>query len=296
MSQLGSSMNLAPVSYTKYIISLTVLILILVALYYLYKWLYGASGSLSSTSLLSTLTPTTAVSTIDPKSASVMNLKGVSQGGQYSVSMWVYVGSAKSNNSSLVHLLDITGGTSTTKAGNTLLFLGLAPADGTLVVRQSSSGEGDTAIPVAGCTPSSNSYNLSSIISGYMTTSSTYRQNDRCDIVNGIEYQRWVLVTVTASGRTLDVYLDGKLSRSCVYRGNNNLGVQTGNAVVTIGNRSSDVPNMTGYFSTADYYNYALTPDLIWGIYQAGPTTTSTNFFSSLFSTNINFGTTSGLN
>lgn len=133
-------------------------------------------------------------------------------------------------------------------------------------------------------------------MTGYMNTSSLYRQNDRCDIVNGVEYQRWVLVTVTASGRTLDVYLDGKLSRSCVYRGNNNLGVQTGNAVVTIGNRPSDVPTMSGYFSTADYYNYALTPDLIWGIYQAGPTTSSSNFFSNLFSTDINFGTTSGLN
>jgi hypothetical protein len=218
--------------------------------------------------------------------------------------MWVYVSSTKSNASTLVHLLDITGGTSVTRLGNTLLFIGLDPTDGTLIIRQSSSGEGDTQMGVSSTpsstssTPSSVSSYMNSLISGYMSSSGTssYKQDDRCDIKNGIEYQRWVLVSVVANGRTLDVYLDGKLSRSCVYRGNNTLGVTSGNAVVTIGNRHPGAAIMTGYFSKTDYYNYALTPDLIWSVYQTGPTTSSSNFFSNLFSTNINFGTTSGLN
>jgi hypothetical protein len=288
-------------SNVKYFVGILLFILLLVALYYLYQWMYGTNKSIISTPLLSSLTASTVVSTLDPNSVAVVNLTGISQGGQYSVSMWVYVSSTKSNISNLVHLLDITGGTSTTRAGNTLLFIGLDPANATLVVRQSSSGDDDTKMPVGslGSTPSSNSYSLSSIITGYMSSTSnstsSYTQDDRCDIMNGIEYQRWVLVNVVASGRTLDVYLDGKLSRSCVYRGNNSIGVQTGNAVVTIGNRAQMAP-MTGYFSTTDYYNYALTPDLIWGIYQRGPTTSTSSFFTNLFNTDINFGTTSGLN
>jgi len=307
MSSLSTTMNTGSsgsVVNMKSIISLTVFILVLIALYYLYQFMYGASGSLSSTSLLGSLTATSKGSTADPNSVAVVNMTGVSQGGQYSVSMWVYVASTKANTSSVIHLLDVTGGTSSAKVGNTLLFIGLDPVNGTLVVRQSSSAEGDTSMPVAGSSPSSShSYSLSSLMSGYMSASSShtpssYKTDDRCDIVNGIEYQRWVLVTVVASGRTLDVYLDGKLSRSCVYNGNNAIGVQTGNAVVTIGNRPAGVVPMTGYFSSTDYYNYALTPDLIWGIYQGGPSTStsSTNFFSTLFSTDINLGSTSGLN
>jgi hypothetical protein len=276
-----------------------VFILVLVALYYLYQYLYGASGSLSSTTLLSNLTSTTTKSTLDPNSVAVVNLAGVSQGGQYSLNMWVYVASAKSNNSELVHLLDITGGTQGAKVGNTLLFLGLDPTNGTLVVRQSS--DDDTQISTSSSASSPN-YTLSSIMKGYISqtnTPSSFHKDDRCDIINGVEYQRWVLITVVASGRTLDVYLDGKLARSCVYKGMNNLGVTSGNAVVTIGKQPTPAiptPQMTGYFSTTNYYNYALTPDLIWGIYQGGPSTSQSNFFTDLFSTNINFGTTSGLN
>jgi hypothetical protein len=298
MSNVGTSGQVTGGS-VKVFAGVMVFILILVALYYLYKYLYSASGSLTSTPLLTTLTATTNASTLDPNSVAVMNLTGVSQGGQYSLSTWVYVASAKSNNSSLIHLLDITGGTSTGKAGNTLLFLGLDPLNGTLVVRQSGSGDGDTLMPVQSSTPSPNSYKVSDIVTGYISQSNTpssYTKDDRCDITNGIEYQRWVLITVVASGRTLDVYLDGKLSRSCVYRGNNMLGVTSGNAVVTIGNRRSTPAPMTGYFSTTNYYNYALSPDLVWGVYQEGPTTSTSNFFSNLFSTDINFGTTAGLN
>lgn len=285
----------------KSIISLVVIILVLIALYYLYQFMYGATASLSSTALVSSLTSYTSSSSLDPNSVAVVNMTGVTQGGNYSTSMWVYVASTKANNSNIVHLLDITGGNSSTNAGNTLLFVGLDPSNGTLVVRQSSSGNGDISMPAGGSTPYSTGYSLSSLISGYISsassqTPSSFTKDDRCDILNGIEYQRWVLVTVVANGRTLDVYLDGKLSRSCVYNGINSIGVQTGNAVATVGNRKlSGQSAMTGYFSTTDYYNYALTPDLIWGIYQAGPSTSSTNFFGSLFSTDINLGSTSGL-
>jgi len=187
-------------SNVKYFVGILLFILLLVALYYLYNWMYGTNKSIISTPLLSSLTASTVASTLDPNSVAVVNLTGISQGGQYSVSMWVYVSSTKSNISNLVHLLDITGGTSTARAGNTLLFIGLDPANATLVVRQSSSGDGDTKMPAGSVasTPSSNSYSLSSIITGYMSSTSnstsSYTQDDRCDIMNGIEYQRWVLV------------------------------------------------------------------------------------------------------
>ena len=114
MSQVASAINTAPTSGgpVQMIIRLLVVILVLVALYYLYKFMYGSTGSLTSIPLISSLTSSTTSSSIDPKSVSVNNLTGISQGGQYSVTMWVYVASTKSNNSNLIHLLDITGGTS----------------------------------------------------------------------------------------------------------------------------------------------------------------------------------------
>jgi hypothetical protein len=45
---------------------------------------------------------------------------------------------------------------------------------------------------------------------------SEFNADDKCDIVN-IPIQTWVHVAISLYGRTLDVYLDGELARSCKY-------------------------------------------------------------------------------
>jgi len=263
-------------------------IIILIVLYYVYTFLYTSQGVQSSSNIIpSNVMDSTqlknggvircdAAKPVTPSGdsavAQILNASGLTSGGQYTVTMWlsVYSTSPQTAGTATIPLLDITSST------KTLLFVGLTPTNGTLVVRQGTGDKVNDGIP--------NQYGGMSSASG----SSPFTGSDKCDIVNGIEYQRWILIGIVATGRTLDVYIDGKLSRSCVYSGPNDLGVTTGKGSITVGRQNATTGTINGVFSTTDYYNYALTPDILWGIYQNGPTTTSSgNFLSSMFSTNI---------
>ena len=134
-------------------------------------------------------------------------------GGQYAVTFWVYVSDTKGFLTAgvppLAHLIEISDGasTETTRAGNTMLFVGLNPKNGGLVVRQNTSDPSEQ-INNSLTTFTNGSYPLSSLITGY-NQETNYTARDKCDIPNGIEYQRWVLVGVVGNGRTLDIYIDG---------------------------------------------------------------------------------------
>jgi hypothetical protein len=179
------------------------------------------------------------------------------------------------------------------------LFVGLNPSNGGLVVRQNTSDISDpridNAIASPTATPTASSYGFRTLISSYNSGGATYTQNDKCDIANGIEYQRWSLITVVGNGRTLDVYIDGKLSRSCVYKGYFSLGNSGGKGTATFGYGNGG--NLKGFFSSGQFYNYALSPDQVWTNYQAGPGGgfSITDFFASLFNVNVSFQTTGAM-
>jgi hypothetical protein len=268
-------------------------ILVIVALYYIYQYLYGSNPAYASVDIL----PGNAVSTTQTANfegqslVSSTALKGILDGGQYSVSMWMYVADTKGfSNNKLAHILEISNkrfATDSTAKGNTLLFVGLNPTNGTLVVRQSSSDESEMI------NNSTTDKALDTLITGYSSFSSG---DDKCDIINGIEYQRWILVTVVGNGRTLDVYVDGKLARSCVYKAPFALASGDGSATAYIGLGNDN--SLKGFFSSGKFYNYALTPDAIWALYQAGPSGSFSlgSFFSNLFSTGISFSSSSDMN
>ena len=96
-----------------------------------------------------------------------------------------------------------------------------------------------------------------------------------CD-VKEVPLQRWTCITVVSSGRVLDVYMDGKLSRSCVLK--NVLDVPRGPLQLRLGGRQS----FGGRYSSVQMWNQQLTPDLIYGIYQMGPTQTKHDIFTDL--------------
>jgi hypothetical protein len=280
-------------------------LVIVIVLYYIYSFLYTSAGVQASLNLIPSNVLDTASlknggiircdavkgisasppSSVSPSStasptpavefavAQKVGATGLTSGGQYTVSMWlsVYSTSPQTSGTATLPLLDITS------IGKTLLFIGLTPTNGTLVVHQGTGEASDGQVNVYG--------RMSSVSP---SSASTYTGTDKCNIVNGIEYQRWVLINVVANGRTLDVYIDGKLSRSCVYNGLNNLGVENGTATITVGRQNATTGKINGVFSTTDYYNYALTPDIIWSLYQAGPAMAGTGkFFSNMFNTNI---------
>jgi len=85
-----------------------------------------------------------------------------------------------------------------------------------------------------------------------------------CDIQN-LPLQKWMCLTIAVSGRVIDVYLDGKLSRSCVCAGVPV--VEKGNQFITLG----QMGGWAGSITTTRFYGYALTPARIYDLYAEGP-------------------------
>lgn len=291
----------------KNLVGIILLVLFLVGIYYLYQFLYGKNPSYGSVSLLSgnpSMSKTTTDSTSGKTVVSASEINGVLDGGEYSASFWVYVSDTKgfsaASTTKLAHLFEISNSRFTTGSGtnkgNTLVFVGLNPINGSVIVRQSTADPAERINNAMGSSGSTGTmYPLDSLITSY-NSGTTYTSDDRCDITNGIEYQRWVLITVVGNGRTLDVYIDGKLARSCVYKAGFALGSPTGKAQAYFGMDNGG--NLKGYFSSGNFYNYALTPDAIWALYQQGPggTFSIMDFFKNLFSVNVSFSSSSGLN
>lgn len=96
--------------------------------------------------------------------------------------------------------------------------------------------------------------------------------NDRtpCDISN-IPIQRWVMCTVILWNTTTDVYINGKLARSCTYQRipqiMSNSNIYTGQG-----------GGFNGYLSRLKYFNYAIDPRRVYQLYRTGPYK-RTNFF-----------------
>ena len=84
----------------------------------------------------------------------------------------------------------------------------------------------------------------------------------RCAVAN-IPIQKWVNLLVSVYGRSMDIYIDGKLVRTCVLPGVANI---DSNAPVYI------TPNggFSGWTSTFQYFPNATDPQTAWNIYEAG--------------------------
>jgi len=95
-----------------------------------------------------------------------------------------------------------------------------------------------------------------------------------CDLPE-IDMQRWTMITVVLSGRTIDVYLDGKLSRSCIAPSYFKVDPTGVSANIT---ERGGFDGYTGYTAVT---NYAMNPDEIYRAYISGPNGLSaTDIFS----------------
>ena len=86
--------------------------------------------------------------------------------------------------------------------------------------------------------------------------------NEGCDIKN-IPLQKWVHITYVLNNRTVDIYIDGKLERSCVLRGVPKLNDDPV--------RVCDNGGFFGKISNLVYFRYAMKPDEVYKIYASGP-------------------------
>ena len=97
-----------------------------------------------------------------------------------------------------------------------------------------------------------------------VSPSADCQPSPQCDIAE-FDLQRWNLVTVVLSGKVTDVYVDGKLARSCVapsyYK------VDTMNVTPNILQHKT----FDGKIANLNLYSVALNPAQIYQIYSSGP-------------------------
>ena len=91
-----------------------------------------------------------------------------------------------------------------------------------------------------------------------------------CSISN-VPLQKWVDLIISVYGRTMDLYIDGKLVKTCLLPG-----------VANINNNASVIVTPKGGFdgwtSNFQYFPNSLNPQQCWNIYTAGPGTGGNNY------------------
>lgn len=224
----------------------------LLVVYYLYKFLLEENPA----EFICQSGPTDA----NRPAAAVITKKNVraTTGGEYTLSFWMYIsnwdyrsGQAKS----VIQLVD----KNTPKYS--LLTTILYPNEPKMMVRVHTEG---TVQSGTDYTMTNNSAQLLSGAGGAAMFSPTATM-PMCD-VQDIDLQRWINVTISVNGRIVDVYYDGKLNRSCVLPDVPYVPENSVQAVVWGGSGG-----FGGQVSGVTFYGYALTPDKIYSIYQAGP-------------------------
>lgn len=235
------------------------LIIAAIVLYYLYQYLYSASG-LTSTPIITNPIPGNTVT--DPP---LYTIPPIYEGGEYSITFWTYVTAYKDQTGLSKHILEIRG------VDKSTLVVGLDAFTNKLMVRVNTN---ETVTPGATgasaiTNPALTSAYVRSLFQTVQAASGLLTQElPMCDLPE-IEMQRWVCIGIVLNGRTVDVYLDGKLARSCVLK-----------SVFAVDSKGMklkllDFNGFSGYLGDVVVYNYALSPDQAYRIYMQGPSAQS---------------------
>ena len=242
------------------VFNVAVMVIVGLAIYYFYKWLSG-SGNSDATEVTLYSSPSVGLpgkSTEPTKFTSATSqLPALYEGGEYSVSTWVYITNWGVNKGYNKPFLRLTGGST---GGYDTLIMYLGQNVSKLGVRVSTDALKINTAELNKIRPATGS--------SYGISPYTDIETTKCDIET-IDLQRWVNINAVLNGRTLDVYIDGKLSRSCVLDGMYKV--------------SGDAPKLTvggptgfgGLIGQTQAANYAYSPDQVYKIYQNGPFDTS---------------------
>ena len=104
--------------------------------------------------------------------------------------------------------------------------------------------------------------NLKISVACYPSKTSKKAVTHTCD-VNNIPLQKWVNIIISLYGRSLDVYIDGKLVRTCVLPG-----VAKVNNTVPV--YITPEGGFAGFVSNVQYWADSTNPQQAWNIYRKG--------------------------
>ena len=228
-----------------------------IAIYYLYKYLFTAQSNESAVILSGIQT----AKKDKPVEVGMSSMPHIYEGGEYTVSMWLYINDWNVRKNYNKHILSIGGPSFDT------LRIYLGAIQNNLRVRVHTKDQSKNVPTGTKAEPHTDGDSLQKMDKTFntlQTDSGLLDSNHICDIPQ-LDMQRWVNVTLVLSGKVADVYVDGKLSRSCVlpsfYK------VDSGGYKTTLlayGGFGGQVSNFTSY-------GRALGPDDIHKIYMDGP-------------------------
>jgi hypothetical protein len=262
------------------IIKIVFILLSLYALYYLYKYLFASSG-LKGDLVVGKITDANtggtgaAGSPYKPILVTGDKFPVLLEGGEYSVNMWVYINDWSVRHGSNKHILTLGGVTGTADASNfATLLVYLGGNKNTLSVRvdtKDRSGgnggsSGTSANSLSGSLNTPVSLTEAEISTKMTGTPSSLDGADVCDLDN-IDLQKWVLLSIVLNNKTCDVYMDGKLARSCILPSFFRVNKLTAGSNA----RFCDYGGFGGFISNVNFYNYALNPEQVWRYYMSGP-------------------------
>jgi hypothetical protein len=228
----------------------------IVALYYLYQYLFGPVTQRCVNALPGTRTAH--VSESKPIEINSHDLPRIYEGGEFTVSSWIYINNWSYRSGFNKHILSIGGPNFDTIR---MYLGGQKPSlQVRLQTREPTSIHKTTDKP----SESLDKLTLNSVFGTLQTHSGLLDSSPLCDLPE-IDLQRWVHIAVAVNSRTVDVYLDGKLARSCVlpsfYR------VDPGGYSATL----LAYGGFGGHIATTTICDSALNPEQVYKNYMSGP-------------------------
>lgn len=262
------------------IVRIVIVVLGLVGLYYLYQYLF--TGGLTSSTVL--VGPKTNAQ-VDPGKAIVIpasGMPGLYEGGEFTISMWIYIQNWSYRMGRNKHILSIGGNNFDTLR----VFLGankphlrirmhthtpgnVAPSGQTPSASASATTSGPGAdqtglLQASAPTDKLDAPTQHKQFTEIETDSGLLDSTPMCDLPE-IDMQKWVQLVISVNGKTVDVYMDGKLARSCVLPTFFKVDKGGYNAKIL------DYGGFGGYISAVSMFNYAQGPDQVYHAYMAGP-------------------------
>lgn len=257
----------------------------LIGLYFLYQYLFGPKQNNAYpliTSIQSARTPAD-----KPLIFSTGQLAPLYEGGEFTVSTWIYITDwhhRANKNKSILRIGGKTDQSSSAATNFDTIRIYLGAVTPTLHVRLDSKNRNVSS------TDTGDSLDTSTYTMTYdniQTGSGLLDSSRTCDI-REIPMQRWVNIAVAVNGKTVDVYIDGKLSRSCVLP--NPFKVDSsGYTGVAL-----EKEGFGGQIANMIMYDTALNPEVIYKNYMAGPEpiTSIGGLLGSFFAPNIKIAVT----
>lgn len=201
----------------------------------------------------------------DELKGAVFKLKPPMQtGGEYSLQTWIYINDWDHRSGSPKHVFTIhsDGRPGSGRPEHATMVGVIYPNENKMMIRIHQETEGSGAQNGEDLTIYNNLNDMFRNKKPMVRSSLDY---PICDITD-LDLQRWLCIAIVVNGRVVDVFMDGKLARSCVCPGIPT--IEHGKHSLTL---CKTGVTFGGLLSTTRFYGYALTPARIYDLYQEGP-------------------------